>query len=42
MPDDGSGGLGAASVPLYAPYIALVGFIAGAVWQSRRILATRQ
>jgi H+/Cl- antiporter ClcA len=36
-----SAGLGAVSAPLYAPYIAVAGCIAGAVWQWKRSRRTR-
>jgi hypothetical protein len=42
MQHDDAGGLGAVSAPLYAPYVALIGFIVGAVWQFRRSSATRR
>ena len=36
MPQDDSGGLGAVSSHLYAPYVAIIGFIVGVVWQWTR------
>ena len=39
---DDSGGLGAVSAHLYAPSVAIIGFVVGAVWQLRRGLATRR
>jgi hypothetical protein len=36
MPQDDSGGLGAVSSDLYAPYVAIVGFIVAVAWQWAR------
>jgi hypothetical protein len=34
--NDGAGGLGAVSTASWAPIVALVGFLLGALWQYRR------